>query len=527
MDLRHGATNEPGAAFSDADIAGHKAGSAVAYAAPQTVNAEGESFGVRSARGGIIMSGMQLATATVNFAVNIALAWKLPPDTFGILAVAVSISGFVAVIRDAGVPTILIQRQSEFDRIARSVFWLTFVCAMICVVFTVVAAPITASAMKLPILIPVMLLTAVRFPVGTIGMVSSAKLMIDLRWGVLAVASVLQPIANGALAIVMAWRGWGVYSLVIPPIIGDAVRGIIIWGAANVPKGEPARWSIIAPIISSSVFIILTNVTISIRTYGDYMSLSLTRSKYETGLYFYAFVMSQALARLALASIPSVLAPVFAKLKDDENRHTSTVISAMHMFAVIGALPLALQAVLAWPLFRLFLHPKWEPSATLFAIQSLSILVGFVNNVIIQAMWANGHFRQFFKYSVVFSPGMLGAFIVGALLGGARGVAWALVISQSCEFLFFSLYALRILKVPWKAAMLPLWRPAIAIIPAGVTALALHYLLPQTKVADIERIFIVSAVGALAYCAILLLIWKHVVLTVWGHALRALQLRVA
>src|SRR5687767_8302339 len=90
------------------------------YAAPTTANAPTEGFAARSARGGLVITMITLAASVLNFAAQIILAWLLLPTTFGTAAVAVSIAGVVAVLRDAGAANILIERQHEFDRIAGS-----------------------------------------------------------------------------------------------------------------------------------------------------------------------------------------------------------------------------------------------------------------------------------------------------------------------------------------------------------------------------------------------------------------------
>src|SRR3954466_11058091 len=98
-------------------------------------------------------------------------------------------------------------------------------------------------------------------------------------------------------------------------------------------------------------------MTFAVRGFGDYLTLSfVTRNDEQTGLYLFAFTMSQALSRLALGAVPSVLAPVFSKVKHDETRHAEVMTRAMHAYAVIGVLPIVLQASLAWPMFHLMLN---------------------------------------------------------------------------------------------------------------------------------------------------------------------------
>src|SRR5207249_1763416 len=97
---------------------------------------------------------------------------------------------------------------------------------------------------------------------------------------------------------------------------------------------------------------------------------------------------------------------VFSKVKQETARHADIMTTSVHLAATLGTLPLVLQAVLSWPLFRLVLAPKWEPAAPLFSIISLMSLAVFLNVLIFQAIWANGKYKEFFQYSVVFTPAM-------------------------------------------------------------------------------------------------------------------------
>jgi O-antigen/teichoic acid export membrane protein len=234
-------------------------------------------------------------------------------------------------------------------------------------------------------------------------------------------------------------------------------------------------------------------------------------------LYYYAFVMAQGLSRLALGAGPAVLAPVFSKVKHDEARHASIMIRSLHMFATIGVLALVMQAAMTWPLFRLFLNPKWLPAAPLFCVITLMALACFLNVVIFQAVWANGYYKQFFWYSVFFTPIMVVFFLIGTYTAGPIGVAWANVAAGALDFAIFPVFALRMLKVPWKPAIVPLWRPLAASIPTALLALLLHRALPDTKAADILRILITGTVGTAAYVLGLWILWREMVQAAWSH----------
>jgi hypothetical protein len=153
------------------------------------------------------------------------------------------------------------------------------------------------------------------------------------------------------------------------------------------------------------------------------------------------------------------------------------------------------------------------------------VLACFLNNLIFQAMWANGLYKAFLRYSVAFTLAMVGMQVVGTLLAGATGAAWANVAAGAADFALFPLFALRLLGVPWRPAISPLWRPLAASVPAAVTALVVNHFLPATRIGDLLHIVIVVVVGSLGYLAILMLIWRPVLMAVMRHVFNALGMK--
>ena len=119
-------------------------------------------------------------------------------------------------------------------------------------------------------------------------------------------------------------------------------------------------------------------------------------------------------------------------------------------------------------------------------------------------------------------PGMVILFVIGTLIAGATGVAWANVVSGVIDIAIFPIYAFRVLSIPWKPVMAPLWKPLVAAIPTVLAALVVFRMLPISRSGDIARVLIVGSVGTLCYFAILMLIWGAVMRGLFGHIFGAL-----
>ena len=93
------------------------------------------------------------------------------------------------------------------------------------------------------------------------------------------------------------------------------------------------------------------------------------------------------------------------------------------------------------------------------------------------------------------------------------------------DFAIFPIFAFRLLKVPWKPVMAPLWRPLVAAIPTALAALFVFRMLPITRTGDVLRVLIVGSIGSAAYVGILLLIWRPIMMAALGHVFGALGVR--
>src|SRR4029079_16424490 len=120
------------------------------------------------------------------------------------------------------------------------------------------------------------------FPLGALGTVSGTRLAVDLRWGMGAAVNLINPVVTSGLAITMAHRGAGVYALVVPPIVGDVTRGFAAWVVSGRQVRLRPDMVLISGIVASSVWIVLSNLTLAARGVGDYLTLSFTQSESAT-----------------------------------------------------------------------------------------------------------------------------------------------------------------------------------------------------------------------------------------------------
>src|SRR5947209_6079089 len=81
---------------------------------------------------------------------QIAIAWFLSPFDFKLVGLTVAIASFPNLLRDAGLQTILVQRQKHWRRWVQPVFWMSLALGLAAAVVLIAGAPLAARVYGQP-----------------------------------------------------------------------------------------------------------------------------------------------------------------------------------------------------------------------------------------------------------------------------------------------------------------------------------------------------------------------------------------
>ena len=180
----------------------------------------------------------------LRFAITVVLARLLSPEEFGTVALLALFIGIAGVFVESGFGAALIQRQDITHVDEFTVFWFNFGSAVIVALFLVLLAPTFAALYEKPVLIPLTWSLAFNIPLTALGTIHHMLLMKQLNFRPLLVVSFGATLLSGITAIVMAWRGYGVWSLAVQALVAGAH-----WNAAIVVGKSLAPRLRIQPVI--------------------------------------------------------------------------------------------------------------------------------------------------------------------------------------------------------------------------------------------------------------------------------------
>ena len=461
----------------------------------------GESLARQSARGFFWMLAQTVGSKIFGFATQIVLARLLAPRDFGLVALAYAAVAFVAVIRNTGIQQILVQRHKHFRRWANPAFWFEFSVGLATAAMLAVAAPIAAAAFHSGTLIGLILVIAAAAPLSPWYVVPSAKLTMDMRFRAIAAVNIGYNLIAMVVSVLLAWRGSGAYSFVIPLPVAGVVRAIWLWRLARPPirlRPQMRRWKFL---IGDSGYSLGTGFIFSILGQAGSMALGLFYAKAVVGQYFFAFNLSTQVWQLLSQNLGSVLLPALAKLQDDRPRQIAALLRASRMLAFVGVPLSLLLAVVAKPLILIVYGAKWLPAAPVLCVLAVAMALGVPSFAAYTAMQSQGRFRTVFLFSAAQLPCFLAAAIVGAPAGGALGVAvgW-LLVNSFVSPLWFKIAGGRV--VGWRQVAGVYSGPLLAAVLALAPAAALIAWWPPIAGQHIAQCVLATASLAGLYSAI-------------------------
>ena len=216
------------------------------------------SLADRTSRGVAWMSIQTLLAKFLGLVTQLLLAKFLLREDFGLYGLAMTVYAFAAVLHQAGIQEVLIQRQRSFRLWANAGFWISCLTGLLAFAGTVAAAPLAARFYQYDDpheLIRLISILAVNFPIAAAGAVCRARLQIEMRFRPLAMIGAVQILLDSVLKIVLAWCGLGAFSFAYATVGSGLALLVMCWVCARCPCGcicscgdgstccPTARWS--------------------------------------------------------------------------------------------------------------------------------------------------------------------------------------------------------------------------------------------------------------------------------------------
>jgi len=377
----------------------------------------------------------------LQFFITIILARLLTPKDFGLVGMVIVFTGFATLFGELGFGAALIQKEKLEERHYSSIFWLNLLAGLILTVIIIAVAPIVAAFYNEPRLTALTMFIALNFLINSLNIVQNAVLYRTMDFRALALIEVTTMIVSGMVAIVLAMKGFGVWSLVWQTLIASSITAVLFWWVSDWRPHLIFDRLAVAELLKFSTNLLGFKVFNYWERNGDNMLIG----KYigSDGLGIYARAYTTMLLPLCQITdiLTRVMFPVLSRIQNDKPRVKCIYLRAVAMIALI-TFPMMMGLLVVAEHFVLALYgPKWAAAIPILKILSL---LGMAQSIITTTGWiyqSQGRTDWMFKWGLGTSVLYIGSFVVGILIGTVKAVAVSYALTE-CVILLYPVFAI-------------------------------------------------------------------------------------
>ncbi|MBX0333240.1 lipopolysaccharide biosynthesis protein [Pontibacter sp. HSC-14F20] len=431
---------------------------------------------------GIFWNSVQLiVNRSFSFIIKLILAKILFPEQFGLVGMAAVFTSFIQVFNDLGFGAALVQRREENLREEHfhTSFWTGIVWSIaIYIIIALIVAPLAAEFYEEPIMkqiIPVLSLGVLASPIN---LVHRAQLTKKLDFKKLTYISNFSSIFSGALSLILALSGFGVWALVFNSVATFIVAMPLYFKATGwLPK---AIWEKKAfeEIFGFGLFTTATSIFNNIISKLDYLLIGKMVSASALGIYTLAFILTDTFKSQVMNMVNTVMYPVYGKMQDDPILIKDYYKKVVVYNSIIIYPLMIILIILAGPIIEFIYGDKWLEAILPIKILSASVMFALMVNSHTSMIRGMGKpktemYLQLSRAIVLYVPSIF----IGTYYYGIVGTAYAVLFNKIAAVFIVQFVLKKLINLSFLELLKALQAPLMGTMLAISSGLVLFNLL--------------------------------------------------
>ena len=433
----------------------------------------------------------------ISFISNMVLARLLTPDDFGCVGIILIFVSIADLFIDSGLGAALIQKKDVVQKDYNTVYTVNFAISLFLYTLIFISAPFFARFFVVQDLDVYLRVVSVSILIRAFFVVQSADLLKNFRYKELSISGIIATASSVLIAIIMAWKGFGVWSLVAKNIVQPLVMCILYRICSHIHTQFGFDRDSFKELFGFGWFVMLTSLIDVV--YSNSVSL-IVGKRYtvkELGYYNQASSLQQIPSYSLAMVINQVLFPHMSKIHDNKELMRSYSQRVM-IVATFVIFPIMIYLIsFAKPLVVLLYSAKWLPAAIFFQILCIEGIVHSLIHINRQILKALGETKLLFRIQVViFIVGII--FLLIAQTFSIVALTWSLVF---CSFVNWILLAFITGKRIGYSIRNQISDMASSLIISVLTMLMVNVLIKNWNLSPISTLLISGIFFLVAYCA--------------------------
>lgn len=404
----------------------------------------------------------RLSVKGIAFAVGIILARLLAPEYFGILAILMVFINLSQTIVQSGFNTALVQSKNVTAKDYSTVFYICILLAAIMVLILNLFAPIISYFYNTQELILPLRVLSIVLVIGAFNSIQVVILQRSMRFKETMYCSLITTIFAGIAGIYMAYRGFGLWTLVWYNIIHTILSCITM--AYYVRWFPKLEFSVnrMKDLFSYGWKMLISALLCSL--YNDMRSLIIGKMFTTADLAYYnrGQQYPDIVANTLDNSIQSVMFPVMSKEQDNKKKFVAVLSRTVSIGTFIIVPLMFWMATISKPFVEMLLTDKWLPCVEYMQLLSIGFASIPMTSSCLVALKSTGRSDIYMKLEFVRRIIMLLVLLISVFIfKTVVAIAIGFVISSWIDVIVISIPIKRLLGYGIRQQLRNVWKTII------------------------------------------------------------------
>ena len=314
---------------------------------------------------GVAWSGIDnVAHFGVSFVISIVLARLLTPDDYGLIGLTAIFTAVCTALINGGFSTALIRTKDATEDDYNTAFIVNLGMSLLLYAIVFICAPFIAYFFERQELVALTRVSSLGMIIGALSLVQQTRLIKRIDFKTQTQITITASLVSGAVGIVMAFCGCGVWSLVAQGLTSQTLRAILLWffnrwmpqlrfSASSFRSLFGFGWKMMFSNILDTVWKELYQLIV-----GKFYSPA------TLGQYTRATGFSRLFSSNLTTVIERVTYPVLSEIQDDSKKMISAYRRMIKTTMFVTAICMFSLGAISEPLIYCLIGPKWHEAAT-------------------------------------------------------------------------------------------------------------------------------------------------------------------
>jgi PST family polysaccharide transporter len=318
----------------------------------------------------------------LGFCISTTLARLLSPQAYGQVALAWVYIGFIQIFVTQGFGIAIIQRKDLEEEHLDSAFWIAIATALVFCLLSFLLAGEVSHFFKEPRIAPVIRCLCLTMLFSALSSVQTAILTRDLNFRPLAFLSLAATTVSGIVGVVMAFLGFGVWSLVGQQLTNAILACFLLWIAVPWRPRFLVSMRHLRDLYGLSLNLTGNDILWFFSQKSDQTIVGFGFGATGLGPYSLASKLTNLLHGMIVGPLQGVALPAFSKLQSKPNEFESALHKFCEMSSFLGFPIFAGLGLVAPELVPLLFGPKWNTAIPILQVlcfySALRVAVAYV-----------------------------------------------------------------------------------------------------------------------------------------------------